>query len=287
MTDRLRDLFDELVTREPPLRTTAGDAAAAGRRMRHRHRTLWTVLGTSLAVSAAAIAPQAFGMGNSGGPVTVAVGDPSASVSPWVGPTPTPTGLTLTTYHACPAPPRPFPQTDGSVLPDPDRAAAAVHAAAPRIAPGMTFITRLAMRVDQTPKWRSLPVVALIFDVGDDSGFGAINLQIRPEIDATPSIRAQALNVSECVDVVRHDFPDGSVAIHYPYGPPTSEALVTHVWYYGAGGATMNIGMFPQGWTASDDPSTPPPPPPLPVRANMPLTISQVMEVADVVAHSG
>jgi hypothetical protein len=57
------------------------------------------------------------------------------------------------------------------------------------------------------------------------------------------------------------------------------------VWYFAAGGFTMNIGMFPQAWSASEDPATPPPPP-LPVRGVMPLTINQVMAIADVVAHS-
>jgi hypothetical protein len=44
--------------------------------------------------------------------------------------------------------------------------------------------------------------------------------------------------------------------------------------------------MFTQAWSASEDPATPPPPPPLPVRGTMPLTINQVMAIADVLAHS-
>jgi hypothetical protein len=275
VTDRLRDLFDELVAAEPPLRTTPGDAAAAGRRLRRRDRTLWTAVGTALAVTTLVVVPRTWSPGPSD--------SDTAAASPSTGPSPAGTALVLTTYHACPAPPALLPQTDGSVLPDPDRAVAAVLAAARRIAPGMTFINRLATRLDQTPKWEGTPVLALIFDVGDDDGFGAVNLQVRPEVGATPAIRARSLNVSECVDVIRHDFPDGSVAIHYAYGPPAAEASVTHVWYYGVGGTTMNIGMFPQPWASSDDLTTPPP---LPARGRMPLTISQVMEVADVVAHA-
>ncbi len=144
-----------------------------------------------------------------------------------------------------------------------------------------------AARIDQQPKFQGRPWLALIFDVGDDAGYGAINLQILPESVADPSDRAgRGANVSECVDGWRHDFADGSVAIHYPYGSPAGEATVTHVWYFAAGGFTMNIGMFPQAWSASEDPATPPPPPPLPMRGTMPLTINQVMAIADVVAHS-
>ena len=49
----------------------------------------------------------------------------------------------------------------------------------------------------------------------------------------------------------------------------------------------MNIGMFPQGWSSSSsDPTVAPPPSALPVLGHPPLTIAQVMDVADAVAHS-
>jgi hypothetical protein len=76
------------------------------------------------------------------------------------------------------------------------------------------------------------------------------------------------------------------VAVYYPSGPPAQEAQVTQVWYFARAGYTMNIGMFPQGWSSSSDPTVAPPPSALPVLGHLPLTIAQVMDVADAVGHS-
>jgi hypothetical protein len=296
MTDELRTAFDDLLVGEPPLRTSAHDALAHGRRLRSRQRAVWTSAGTALAVVAVAFVPQVINTGTPADPAALQTSTEPSSIEPSpsapgpIGPSPTPPAadfLQVNPFRVCPsAAPTDFPN-DGSMLPDPERAAAAVLAAAPRIAPGLTFITRAAAGFGQQPKFEGKPWVALIFDVGDDAGYGAINLQIRPEIIADPSDRAlRGANVSSCVDGWRHDFADGSVAIHYPYLSAQGEATVTHVWYFAAGGYSMNIGMFPGGWSASENPETPPPPPPLPVRGSMPLTINQLMAVADVVAHS-
>ncbi len=294
MTDELRRAFDDLVAGEPPLRTSAEDTVARGRRRRGGQRALWTGLGAALAVAAVVGVPQVIRP--AAGPTSPAAratsADPSPTAAASTSPSPSPATADfpeVNPFRVCPSVAPTERPTDGSMLPDLDRAAAAVLAAAPSIAPGKTFITRAAERFEQQPKFQGTPWLALIFDVGDDAGYGAINLQILPESIADPSDRAQrGANVSSCVDGWRHDFADGSVAIHYPYGSPEGESTVTHVWYFAAGGFTMNVGMFPHGWSESEDPSTPPPPPPLPlpVRGVMPLTINQVMAIADVVAHS-
>jgi hypothetical protein len=49
----------------------------------------------------------------------------------------------------------------------------------------------------------------------------------------------------------------------------------------------MNINTYTEGWSTSSDPNVPAPPPPLPVRADydLPMTVGQVMALADLVAH--
>ncbi len=296
MTDPLRKLFDDLVADEPPLQTTADSAVAAGRRQQRRNRTLWTATGAALTVAAVAVLPQLFRLS----PLSNQPADPSAAASasvpvdpsrtpepnPSTDPVPPP-DLVLTPYEVCPSAAVPA-QPDGSVLPETGAATAAALAEGARVAPGMEFAVYHAS-TSTGPNLNGAPRLTIILDVGDATGWGSVNFQIFPEYDAPAAERAlRGANVSSCVEGSRYDFEDGSVAVHYPYGPPEQEATVTHVWYYATGGFTMNIGLFPQAWPTDDDsnPDTPAVPSPRPARGAMPLTIDQVMQIAHAVAQA-
>lgn len=287
MTDRLRELFDDMLSGEPPLQTTSADTEAAGKRLRRQRQTLWTVVAAVLAVALIAVAPVLAGRSRPGaGAGSPAVASATLTVTP--GPaTPAPTsaptalvsrtapaaaGVQLSPSPYCPASPIGYTadQTDGSVLPAPDRAVAAVKVAAQAIVPRLQFILRYDALIPPSAKMPGIPQLAIIFDVGDDDGFGSINFQILPEVGPSPSLRAKASlsRLDQCEPVQRETFRDGSVALYYPYGPSIQEREVTHVWYYAARGFTMNIGAFSQGWSSSDDPNKAAPPPALPIRGN-------------------
>jgi hypothetical protein len=299
MTDRLRELFDDMLADEPPLRTDPDEAEAAGRRLRNRYRTLWTVAGAALTATLVAAGPSMLTLGYQAAPygpgaasadilVSEAASSPAFAISP---PVTTPSAETLAATLHCPADIAPYTvdNRDGSVLPDPGRAAQAVVAAAVKIAPGEKFLVNTSGRIETSEKSPGVPQVYLVFDVGTDRGYGSVNLQLIADKTGTPQERAEnALDrTGECVDVQRRDYPDGSVAVYYPYGPPAQEAEVTHVWYFARAGYNMNIGVFPQAWSSSSDPNTAPPPSALPPLGYLPLSISQVMDLANVVADSG
>jgi hypothetical protein len=269
VTARLRELFEEMLRHEPPLHTTAESAAADGRRIVRRSQTLWTIAGTAILIALVAMLPGAWGANRrepaADGPT---VDEPTADGPP-TGPTPGPTALTLQGYWVCPSATPPA-QGDASLLPDPQVAMSALLAAAAQIAPALTFIARSA---DHPSPHR----VAIVADIGDIDGYGALNVEMYPDDGGPPAQRAAAgAMVSSCVDGSRCDFPDGSVALYYPQGPPEQEAVAMHVWYYAVAGFTMNIGLFPQPSDSS----------PLPARGTMPLAIDQVMLLADAVARA-
>ena len=302
MAETLRELFDEMMSDEPPLRTTSESAAAAGRRLQVRRRALWTATGAALTVVLATAVPTLALSGGSGARTAV-LGSASASGTPSVVPSGGPSGTARPTVSAAPDPrvqqfqhcpgttryPN-FDYADGSVLPNVDRAAAAVQAAGPGIAPGRQFILRVHSYFTSTQKLAGHPQNALIFDVGDDDGFGFVSFQMLVQKGPTPQQWAQyemdAQN--ECHEVMRRDYPDGSVAIHIVPTNADEVAASTQVYYYSVKGYMLNMGAYIEGWSASDDPATPPPPPPLPVRqrGHLPLTVAQLMELADVIAHS-
>jgi hypothetical protein len=282
MTDRLHELFDELLADEPPLRTSTDDAVAGGRRLRRRRWTLWTVSGATAVAALAVIVPTVVAR-----PASYAGNSPSLALT---ASTTLMSAPSVVATHYCPGARSTVDANirDGAVLPDPNAAARAVMTAAHGVAPGKQFIPRLKEYIATTPKTPGIPQVVLIFDVGDDHGFGSIDFQILPEVGPTPTRRADSdlSHLDQCVDLRRRMFTDGSVALYYPYGPPEQELETTHVWYYAAGGFTMNIGSFPQGWSTGENPGKSPPPPPLPVRTDQPLTIDQIMDLADAVAHA-
>jgi hypothetical protein len=303
MTDRLRELFDDMLADEPPLRTSPDEAEAAGRRLRTRYRTLWTVAGAALAAVVLTVGP-AVALPRTA-PVTPAAqrtpgaspalsladsvpGDPPTVPSP---PSAAPSSA-LDSYQHCPADPAPYTvdNTDGSVLPDPDRAVAAVQSAAGKLAPGLKFMVNLSGLVlpAKGEKMAGIPYVYLVFDVGNDQGFGSLNLQLVPDKTGTAADRAESMldSAGACVQVQRRDYLDGSVAISYPQGSPQQEAMVTQIWYFAQAGYTMNIGLFPQAWPTATDPNVPAIPSSLPALGHLPLSISQVTDLADVVAHS-
>jgi hypothetical protein len=299
MTDPLRELFDDLVANEPPLRTTADATAAAGRRLTRRNRTLWTATGTAVIVAALAVLPQVWRPAGSGLTAGHPTAFPSSVVSashvPTAQPTPTPTPtptlsattLALQAYQVCPHPMPPHYGTDASLLPHLGAAEAAVLAAAPRIAPGLDFrVNAVSNASVGQPKFNGAPVENLIFDVGDASGYGSLSFQITVDTSASAAVRAtQNANTSQCVDGLRYDFADGSVALYYSVGQP-DESTTKQLWYYGAAGITMNIGEQNQGYGTPAS-TVPLPPSTLPPRASVPLTIEQVFLLADIVAHAG
>jgi hypothetical protein len=298
MTDPLRELFDDLVADEPPLRTTADTTAAAGRRLRRRNRTLWTATGSAAIVAALVVLPQVWrpaGSGLTAGrpttvPLTVVTGSAVPRPTPTVTtPTPTPSTLGLRAYQVCPNPMPPHYGTNSSLLPHLAAAETAVLAAAPRIAPGLDFrVNPVSNTSVGQPKLNGAPEENLIFDVGDASGYGGLSFQITVDTTAPAAVRAtQMANTDHCVDGLRQDFADGSVALYYSIGQP-DESTTKQLWYYGAAGITMDIGEENQAFGASASPSTGLlVPSTLPPRAAVPLTIEQVFLLADVVAHAG
>src|SRR6185369_15570136 len=157
--------------------------------------------------------------------------------------------------------------SDGSVLPDVERAAAAVIAAAPRIAPGKQFVLRVHQYTASSQKFLNRPQVALIFDVGDASGYGFLSYQIYTEQGVSAPDRAQweLDGHTTCIDVQRRDFTDGSVAINESdaAGPNS-----TKVYYFAARGYDMNIDALSEPWTTAASPNDIPTPSTLPPRAS-------------------
>jgi hypothetical protein len=288
MADVLRELFDEMVADEPPLRTTTDSAAAAGRRLRTRRRTLWTVAGAAAAVALVTAVPTLASTGRPPSPV----GPPSLSAPVTTTAPATPTADLegqVVRSHYCPSTtPRAQLRTstsDGSILPDVERAAAAVMAAAPRIAPGKEFILRVHRYLASTEAWKDRPQVALIFDVGDASGYGFLSFQIYTEQGVPAPDRAQweLDGHATCIDVQRRDFADGSVAVNES---DASGPNSTKVYYFAARGYDMNIDALSEPWTTSTGPESTPTPSTLSPRTSVPLTVAQIMALADVVAHS-
>jgi hypothetical protein len=175
--------------------------------------------------------------------------------------------------------------SDGSVLPDVERAAAAVLAAAPRIAPGKQFVLRVHDYIASTEKFVNRPQVALIFDVGDASGYGFLSFQMYTEQGVSAAGRAQweLDGHTACLDVQRRDFTDGSVAVNESDGTGPS---ATKVYYFAARGYDMNIDALSEPWTTSTGPEAARTPSTLPPRNSVPLTVAQIMALADVVAHA-
>src|SRR5262245_46695672 len=248
MADVLKELFDEMVAGEPPLRTTTESAAAAGRRLRARRRTLWTVAAAA-AAAAVALVTAVPTLAATGRPTTP-VGPPSltaptVTASPTASPSPDLDALIVRSHHCPSTAPRAQLSTstsDGSILPDAERAAAAVLAAAPRIAPGKQFILRVHDYIASSEKWQDRPQVMLTFDVGDAKGYGFLSFQIYTEQGVPAADRAQweLDGHTTCIDVQRRDFPDGSVAVHDPEGSEATATDHEKVYYFSARGYDMN-----------------------------------------------
>jgi hypothetical protein len=301
MADKLRELFDDMVSGEPPMRTTTDSAVAAGRRLRVRHRAMWTVAATALTVALFIAVPTLAVTGRSAvGPAASATGTapprPTSTGVPTPATTPAPTASPadagITQFRHCPQPTTypSFEFKDGSLLPNVDKAAAAVQTAGPTVAPGKQFILRVHQYFTDTQKIAGHPQNALIFDVGDADGYGFVSFQMLVQKGPTPQEWAdnEMDSQSACVDVTRRDYADGSIAISIGPTSAAQAASSLQVYYYSVKGYMLNIGAYTEGWSASDDPATPPPPPPRPVRrpGNLPLTVAQLMTLADVIAHS-
>jgi hypothetical protein len=291
MADTLRELFEQMVADEPPLRTTSDSAAAAGRRLRARRRAGWAAAGAALAVLLLTAVPTLAATGRP----APSLGSPTAITTPAPSSEPlTPTAVSATEPQAAGSPYCPSSAqrshvntrtSDGSILPNVDRAAAAVLAAAPSIAPGKQFILRLHEYTAAGEKGNAWPRVALIFDVGDALGYGFLSFEIYPEQGVSAAERAQwglDGHVS-CFDVQRRDFADGSVAVDEP--EPSTFGF-TKVYYYAARGYDMNIDAHTEPWTTGPGPNDIPTPSTLSPRASVPLTVLQIMDLADALAHA-
>src|SRR5262245_22354015 len=171
MADVLKELFDEMVAGEPPLRTTTESAAAAGRRLRARRRTLWTVAAAAAAVAFVTAVPTLAATGRPAPPVgPPSLTAPTVTAAPTASPSPDLDCLIVRSNHGPSTAPRPQPTTspsDASSRPDAGRPAPAGLAAAPRIAPGKQFIPRVHDYVASSEKWQHRPQVMLTFDVAD------------------------------------------------------------------------------------------------------------------------
>ena len=141
--------------------------------------------------------------------------------------------------------------------------------------------------IPTSDKWKDRPQVALIFDVGDADGYGFLSFQIYTEQGVPASERAQweLDGHRSCIDVQRRDYPDGSVAVHDPEGSEVSTAF-SKVYYFSARGYDMNIDIEAEAWSTSTGPNDTPTPSTLRPRGSVPLTVAQIMELADVVAHA-
>jgi hypothetical protein len=256
VTARLRELFEEMLLHEPPLRTTAEATADDGRRMIRRGRTLWTIAGAAMLVALVAMLPGAWGANRQ-----EPTGDEPTADGSSTTPLPGPTGLTLQDEWICPSAGRSY-GGDSSLLPDPSTAMAALLAAGPRVAPGLAFVARTAGH-------DSAHSVMVSVDVTGSSGYGSLDVHIGVEV-APPAERiANISTIESCVSGKRHDFPDGSVGLYYPYGPAAQEAMLMHVWYFSVRGLTMDVAMSSAA-----------------VGSSMPLSIDQVMMLADAVAQA-
>jgi hypothetical protein len=260
MRDVLGDVFDTLLAGEPPLGLSATEVARQGRRRVYRRHGL-------IAGGAAAAA----------GLTATAVGVWALAPAP-VAPQPglTATGSTAPPPSDVPPPPPPSSRpvlvverphcdgerigtmkldwTDGSVLPGPDAAVAAVLRAAGSAAPGRSFTVVFAGRVDDTAKFGGLPVMNLVFDVADAAGTGALSMQLRPQVGASPAERAAwALRerpFSNCTPATRTDYPDGSVGLSYiafGSGSPVDTEQVN--FFYAARGFDINATVFMVPWS--------------------------------------
>jgi hypothetical protein len=256
VTARLRELFEEMLLDEPPLRTTAEATADDGRRMIRRSRTLWTIAGTAMLVALVAMLPSAFGASRQD-----PTGDAPTADGSSTAPLPGPTGLTLRDESICPSAARTY-GGDNSLLPDPAAAMAALLAAGRRVAPALAFVARLAGH-------DSAQSVMVSVDIADSSGHRSLNIEIRVEA-ASPAERiAHISQLGSCVDGKRYDFSDGSVGLYFPSGSPAQEAMLMHVWYFSVRGLTMDIAISPPA-----------------LGSNIPLSIDQVMLLADAVAQA-
>jgi hypothetical protein len=261
VTARLRELFEEMLLREPPLRTTPESAADDGRRIIRRSRTLWTIAGTAMLVALVAMLPGAWSTNRQDPTADGPTADGPTVDGPSTAPLTGPPGLTLRTQRICPGGALTY-GGDNSLLPDPSAAMAALLAAGLRIAPGLAFLARSAGH-------GSVLSVMVSVDIADSSGYASLVVQIRVEA-ASPAERiANISTIKSCVDGKRYDFADGSVGLYYPYGPPAQEAKLVHVWYFSVRGLTIDIAMSPPA-----------------VGSNMPLSIDQVMMLADAVAQA-
>ena len=295
MRDAIRELFDTMLVDEPPVGTTAGEIRHRGQQRLHRRRML-VAAGSALAVGVTATAAVAYVPGR--GLLTswpAASGSPDASPSGQVAPSPTPVPADTAAVQPFEIPhcdgdgtPKLLANTDGSVLPDPGRAAQAVLDAAATIAPGRTFRVVTAERVDSSEKHPGMPRLHLIFDVTDARGAGSINLEVFPQTGMTAAERAtideRAKPFSNCTPATRTDFPDGAVGLEYlAFGTGEPSDSVQHTYYYSPDGFDINAGAFLTPWsstlTRSPDLSGQPR-----ARTSMPLTTGEVLDICRVVA---
>jgi hypothetical protein len=279
MSNLINEAFVSMLSDEPPMQLTVDGVCRRGRRGAHQRRVL-TVAGLSVVMAGtaatAAIAVQGVGEG-----IAPSAGTPTSAASPT--PSRTPRALVLEIPH-CDGDGRATdpPDKDGSALPDPERAAAAVLAAAPSIAPGRSFRLVTAERDDTSLKAAGIPRVHLIFDVGTDEGVGSLNLEILAQKDGTPAQRAAsdlaAKPFSNCIPAARTDFPDGSVGLTYTaFGTGAPSDTVQHVTYY-ATGLDIDAGLFLEYWHLNETTRA------LPPVTTMPLAPDEVLAIARVVA---
>ena len=257
MRDLLGDVFDTLLTGEPPLALSPTEVSRHGRRRLYRRRG-FIAAGSAAAAGLTVGTVALYGLGPAPAPQPGLTATSTAPQPSDVPPPPPPSSrptLVVERPH-CDGEPigtMKLDWTDRSVMPDTDAAVAAVLRAAATAVPGRSFTVVSAARADDSAKFGGLPVLNLVFDVGDADGTGSLNMQLRPEVGASAADRAAwALRerpFSNCTPATRTDFPDGSVGLSYVAMGSGSPADTEQInFFYSARGWDMNATVFMVPW---------------------------------------
>jgi hypothetical protein len=296
MHDEMREIFDTLLADEPPIGVTAAGVRQRGRQRLHRRRML-VAAGSAVAVGLTGSAAIAYGPGHgllTASPATS--GSSSATASGEPAPTDTASTPATPVYEIpqCSGEriAKSLSDTDGSVLPDPAKAAQAVLTHAATFAPGRTFRLVSAERVDASEQSGGAPRVSLIFDVVHGGGTGSINLEVLPQTGMSATERAtidqRAKPLSNCTPATRTDFSDGGVGLEYTaaFGTGDPNNSVQHTWYYSPSGFDINAGAFLTPWSQQVAPSTSGPYYQHGAPSPMPLTSAEMLAACRVVASA-
>jgi hypothetical protein len=195
-------------------------------------------------------------------------------------------------------PPPEVKESDDSVLPDPDKAAQALLAAAAKIAPGRTLTPVNVGRVapDANRKNPGRPEVYLQFNVATGAGVGSLMMQLIPQTGPGPAELAEwelmARPFRNCQPPAITAFPDSSIGLGYvpwraggsssgnPPPPGAKDDLTQHTSYFGADGLYINVSVDMEEVHEATTPLR------FPGAKELPLTADEALALARAVAQS-